>query len=194
MLIEQGKEFDRKLAEQGKEFDRKLAEMDKRIDRRFDRTTKVLIRALEDRIRALEGRWGKKNELAVRKGMLAILSEEFNAKVKHWHYRRRITAIHPRRKEYELDIIISDGKIIVIEIKGSIYREQVEAFIDNVRAYEYVKKCKVDRKIMIAPYYIDIYAEETAKENGIELMTPPVEYYEREIDEEEYKGTEDVFT
>ncbi len=177
-LAEQSKEFDRKLTELGKEFDRKLTEQSREFDRKLEKQSRILMRAFEDRILALGGRWGIQNEIALREGMRAILSEEFNAKVKHWHYRKKIPAIHPRRGEYELDIIISDGKVIVIEIKSSVYREQVEAFMDNVRAYEYVKKRKVDRKMIISAY-IDPGARKLAKREGIEIKTPPLEYYER---------------
>ena len=199
-LTEQSKEFDRKIAEQSKEFDRKLEAMAKRLtkefneklaeqsrefDRKLEKQSRILMRAFEDRILALGGRWGIQNEIALREGMRAILSEEFGAKVRHWHYRKKIPAIHPRRGEYELDIIITDGKVIVIEIKSSVYREQVEAFMDNVRAYEYVKKRKVDRKMIISAY-IDPGARKIAKREGIEIKTPPLEYYER-TDEFEFE-------
>ena len=184
-LAEQSREFDKKLAELGKEFDRKLAEQSREFDRKLEKQSRILMRAFEDRILALGGRWGIQNEIALREGMRAILSEEFGAKVRHWHYRKKIPAIHPRRGEYELDIIITDGKVIVIEIKSSVYREQVEAFMDNVRAYEYVKKRKVDRKMIISAY-IDPGARKIAKREGIEIKTPPLEYYER-TDEFEFE-------
>ena len=177
-LAKLAKEFDRKLAEQSREFDKKLAEQSREFDKKLEKQSRILMRAFEDRILALGGRWDIQNEIALREGMRAILSEEFNAKVKHWHYRKKIPAIHSKRGENELDIIITDGKVIVVEIKSSVYREQVEAFMDNVRAYEYVKKRMVDRKTIISAY-IDPGARKIAKREGIEIKTPPLEYYER---------------
>ena len=179
-LAKLAKSFDKKLENMSQKFDRKLKKMTKEFDKKLNETTQILTTSFEDRINGLGGRWGKDNEYALRIGMKSILEEEFNARVRHWHYNKKILAIHPRREEYELDLVITDGKLILIEIKGSVFAEQVEAFADNIAAYEYTHKRKATRRLIITPY-ADSEAKKLAEKLNIEIMSPPLKYYREQI-------------
>ena len=179
-LEEQAIAFTKKLDESVIAFERKLQMQTKALDDSviaFDKKLQVQGKAFDDRLMGLGGRWGKDTELALREGMKTILEKDFNAKVKHWYHKGKIVQVHPRKEEYELDLIISDGKLILIEVKGSTYPAQVERFEDNVKAYEFINKAEATRKLVITPY-VDPEAKKLAEKLDIEITSPPLEYYD----------------
>jgi len=183
-LDKSGKAFDRRLEEQSIAFTNKLDESVIAFKKEmndsviaFERKLQVQGKAFDDRLMGLGGRWGKDTELALREGMKTILEKDFNAKVEHWYHKGKIVQVHPRKEEYELDLIISDGKLILIKIKGSTYPAQIERFEDNVKAYEFINKAEATRKLVITPY-VDPEARKLAEKLNIEVTSPPLEYYD----------------
>jgi len=168
--------FDEKLEAMSKEFDRKLEEQTKAFDAKLEINVKALTKSFEDRFMALGGRWGRDAEFAFREGLKDILSKDFGGKVEHWHYKGKILQVHPKREEYELDLIVSNGKITLIEVKGSVSTSDVEKFDENVSAYEIIENKKADRKVIITPLAFK-EVRDLAKKFGIEIISPPIEYY-----------------
>ena len=175
-LAEQSRIFDEKLAKQSKDFDEKLKKLSLEFDEKLNKQTAALIKIFDDRIRGLGGRWGEDAEYAFRKGLKEVVEENFNGKVSKWHYSGKVESISPKSKEYEVDVLITDNKTILLEIKGSVYEAQVERFEENASAYEEVEKKKVDRKIIITPF-ASARAIELAEKYKIEILSPPVNYY-----------------
>jgi hypothetical protein len=74
----------------------------------------------------------------------------------------------------ELDIVIQNGKVIVIEIKSSLDRANAYLFERKVTFYTRHTGRQVDRKVVIASY-ADERAKEVAMRLGIEVCTDVTE-------------------
>jgi len=137
----------------------------------FTESLRQFERSFNIRLSIVGNRWGINAEMAFKEGMKTIVEKEFGWKVTKWQYEGILADIHPKRDKYEIDVVISDGDVILVEIKGSASEADVLKFYDNVRAYEYVNGVKAKRKVMIvALAYPDARVE--AKKYGIELISP----------------------
>jgi len=136
----------------------------------FDVKLNELRKSIEFRLGIIGNRWGESAERAFREGMKSIIEKEFGWKVTKWKYEGIIPEIHPKRDKYEVDLVLSDGEIILIEIKGSANEADVLKFYDNIRAYEYMNNVKAKRKVMIVAFaFPDGIVE--AKKYDIEIIT-----------------------
>ena len=57
-----------------------------------------------------------------------------------------------RPDQVELDVIVRDGKLMLVEIKSSTGRADVAAFHRKVRFYEEREGRQADRRIMVSPF------------------------------------------
>ena len=80
---------------------------------------------------------------------------------------------HP--EQVELDIVIQNGKAIVVEIKSSLDRANIYFFNRKVEFYTRHTGRQVDRKVVIASY-ADERAKEVAMRLGIEVCTDVTEF------------------
>ncbi len=136
----------------------------------FDAKLNELRKSIEFRLSIIGNRWGESAEKAFREGMKSIIEKEFGWKVTKWKYDGIIPEIHPKRDKYEVDLVLSDGEVILIEIKGSANEADVLKFYDNIRAYEYINNVRAKRKVMIVAFaFPDGIVE--AKKYDIEIIT-----------------------
>jgi hypothetical protein len=175
-LAKLSKNFDEKLTTMSKSFDQKLASIAKDFDEKLTKMWQAQKKYVDTTLGRLGSRWGKDTERAFREGLKTVLEKEFGAKITPWRYPKKIPHIDPLRESYEIDVVISDEKIILLEIKTSVYEEQVEVFVKNVMAYEYIEKKKVHRKLLVTPLAVE-EAKELADKYGVELISPPLSYY-----------------
>jgi len=75
----------------------------------------------------------------------------------------------------ELDIVIQNGKMIVVEIKSSLDRANIYLFNRKVEFYTRHTSRQVDRQVVIASY-ADERAKEVAMRLGIEVCTDVTEF------------------
>ena len=78
---------------------------------------------------------------------------------------------HP--EQVEMDIIVRNGKIIAIEMKSSVSRNDVAVFNRKVRFYEEETGQKVAEKIFISPFIDPRGTKELAEFFGITICTDP---------------------
>ena len=121
-------------------------------------------RTFMSQIGGLGVRWGLQTEEAFRHGIRTILREVgFTAeRFLTWDAAGEVFG-HP--EQVELDIVVQNGKVIVVEIKSSLDRANTYLFNRKVEFYTRHTGRQVDRKVVIASY-----ADERAKikESGVE--------------------------
>jgi hypothetical protein len=126
-------------------------------------------RTFTTQIGGLGARWGMQSEEAFRQGMRAILQEVGFITEQFLDYDTAGEVFgHP--EQIELDVIVRNGKVVVIEIKSSLDRGNTHLFDRKVAFYERKTGRKVDRKLIVTPY-ADNRAREVALRLGVEVCT-----------------------
>ena len=181
ILQQQSREFDEKLAKQSREFDEKLLKLEERMmnsfDEKLEKWAKYFDSRLlelddkwEKRMQAFGSRWGVQAEKSFANGLKQILKDIYPGKVEKWQYHGKIKEINPRREYYEIDVVLSDDKLILVEIKSSVREESIYNMLENVDAYEFITKQKADKKVLICNF-IDKDAERLARKFDIFVET-----------------------
>ncbi|MEJ2771418.1 MULTISPECIES: DUF3782 domain-containing protein [unclassified Stygiolobus] len=136
--------------------------------------TKQDIKTLEVMISALGTRWGIQAEDVFRKGMMELLSNT------NWKVDREIIfdkdgIVYGYPSEVEIDVIISDGKVILVELTASLKRSDLIPFSKKKELYEKEKGRKVSEVVVITPFIDDKNEERIiaiAKSLGIRIIKP----------------------
>jgi hypothetical protein len=134
-----------------------LAEAQKRTDFHVERLSRAVEelthsqKVLAAQIGGLGARWGFQTEEAFRQGIRAILQEIGFTTERFWEYDTE-GEVFGRPDQIELDVVVRDGKIIVIEIKSSLSKADTYSFERKVAFYAQKTGRQVDRKLIITPY------------------------------------------
>ncbi len=129
------------------------------------------ITKLRNTINAIGARWGIMAEDAFREGIKAVLEKELEGyKVERWSYYDKEGYVYGEPNSIELDVAVSNGKVILMEIKSNINRNDAYLFKKKVELYRKVTGKSVDRKVIVTPF-IDIYGKEYCNKHGIEVYT-----------------------
>ena len=123
---------------------------------------------------AIGARWGVATEHAFRESMKAILEGSFGVKVERYMNYDTEGIVFSRPDQVELDLIIYDSQILVAEIKSSVSRPDVHAFLNKVAFYERKEGRTVTRKLIISPM-VPPEAKKLAKAYGVEVYSYPTE-------------------
>lgn len=126
-------------------------------------------RTFDMQIGALGARWGLHAEEAFRQGMRGILQEVGFTTERFLEYDEE-GRVFGRPDQVELDVVVKDGKLIVVEIKSSLDRGGAHLFHNKVNFYARKTGQRVDRKMIIAPH-VEEGVKELAAALGIELFT-----------------------
>ncbi len=119
---------------------------------------------------ALGARWGLMAEESFREGIRALIEKEFGWKVEKWVRFDSEGFVFKRPATIEIDLAISDGKIILIEIKSHVDDDDVHVFSGKAKFYEKIEGRKPDRLMIVTPY-VEESALNVAKECQIEVYT-----------------------
>jgi hypothetical protein len=125
---------------------------------------------IERHISALGARWGLMAEDAFREGLRGLLEKELGFKVERWRVYDNAGIVFGYPSEVEVDIAVSDGKLILIEVSSHVRASDVLQFKRKVELYEKMTGRKPDRLIIVTPY-IDEKALEAARQLGVEAYT-----------------------
>lgn len=186
--VKRWEENDKKWAEQAKrweENDKRWAEQLKlweennkrwaQNDRRW-RENQEDIRRLWTRIDiglgAIGARWGMRAEGSFREALKGILEQLFHVRVERYIEKDLEGKVFGRPDQVELDIIIRDGVLILCEIKSSMSKSDMYAFIRKARFYEERKGQKAQRLLAISPMVED-KAKAVALAEGVEVYSYP---------------------
>ena len=161
------------LAQAQKRTEHELAELAQAQARTQDEVT-LFRRIFMSQIGGLGARWGLQTEEAFRHGIRTILGEVgFTVeRFLTWDAAGEVFG-HP--EQVELDIVIQNGKVLVVEIKSSLDRANTYLFERKVEFYTRHTSRQVDRKVIIASY-ADERAKEVAMRLGIEVCTDVTEF------------------
>ena len=123
-------------------------------------------------IGALGARWGLQSETAFRNGLKSILEKSFNLRVERYEDFDYQGNIFGRPDQVEMDIIISNGILILCEIKSSMSKSDMYTFWRKKDFYEQKHGVKATRYMVISPM-LDPQAKRVADELGIETYSYP---------------------
>jgi len=131
-------------------------------------------RTFQAQVGGLGAGWGLQTEEAFRHGIRTILNEVgFTAeRFLTWDTSGEVFG-HP--EQVELDVVVQNGKVIVVEIKSALDRANTYLFNRKVAFYTRQTGHQVDRKVVVAPY-ADERAKEVAQRLGIEVCTDVAEF------------------
>jgi len=124
----------------------------------------------EDRLTALGARWGIFSEESFRNAVKEIAEKEFGARVERWTRDDERGFVFGKPAVVDIDLVIRDGRVILIEIKSSISIADVAIFARKAEFYESSEGIRASRLIMISPF-IEEKAREIAPKFGIELIS-----------------------
>jgi hypothetical protein len=125
---------------------------------------------VERHISALGARWGLMAEDAFREGLRGLLERELGFRVEKWKAYDEAGIVFGYPSEVEVDVTVSDEKLILIEVSSHVRASDVLQFRRKAELYERKSGRRPDRLIMVTPY-IDEKALEAAKQLGVEAYT-----------------------
>jgi len=156
---------------------------DERTNQRFERLEGDL-QQIKLSIGALGARWGLSAEESFRSALAGILTESYGVTVQNVSFQDSDGKVFGRPDQVEMDIVVTNGICMAIEIKSSVDKQAIYLFDRKVQAYSEREGRTVNRKIVISPM-VDSRAFRVAKELGIEVFT-------RSDDEALFRRTEET--
>jgi len=147
--------WEKQQAEVWTEF-RRLHEENRERDLRYDRS-----------IGALGSRWGMQSERAFRDALAAILERSFDVRVINVSEYDDEGEVFGRPDQVELDLMVTNGTLIICELKSSIDKAGMYSFERKARFYERRHNRTANRLMVISPM-IDARAQKVADNLGIE--------------------------
>jgi len=142
---------------------------DERINQRFERLEGDL-QQIKLSIGAIGARWGLSAEESFRSALAGILTESYGVTVLNVSFQDSEGKVFGRPDQVEMDIVVTNGVCMAIEIKSSVDKQAVYLFDRKVQVYSEREGRTVNRKIVISPM-VDSRAFRVAKELGIEVFT-----------------------
>jgi hypothetical protein len=125
---------------------------------------------MERRISALGARWGIMAESAFRESLRGLLTKELGYRVEKWVAFDEKGRVYGYPSEVDVDIAVSDGKLILIEVSSHVRASDVNAFRRKAELYAEKTGRRPDRLVIVTPY-IDDKALEASKQLEIEIYT-----------------------
>ena len=95
-------------------------------------------------------------------------------KVEHYETWDASGQVHGFPAQVEIDLVVRDGELWLVEIKGRVSGSDLFTFMREVRFYEDQTGQRATRRIIIAPI-IEEPAQKRAQEEGIEWYAAPDE-------------------
>lgn len=125
--------------------------------------------SFDSQLGGLGARWGLQTEEAFRQGMREIIREVGFTAERFLDYDAAGEVFgHP--DQVELDVIIQNGKVMVVEIKSSLDGGNTYLFDRKVAFYTRKVGRPVDRKLIVTPH-ADNRAKEVGLRLGVEICT-----------------------
>ncbi len=131
---------------------------------------KQMNRKHESTVGSLGSRWGLSSEASFRNGLKGILKDSFGVEVLNFLDFDNEGEVFGRPDQVEIDVIITNGLIILCEIKSSIDKAGMYIFDRKVAFYEKHHQRRVDRKLVISPM-VDPRALPVAQNLGVEIYS-----------------------
>ncbi len=123
-------------------------------------------------------RWGVDAEHAIRE-FFTKMAANWGGTVEKWSRNVRLTGPegYVYQKTYEIDMVISNGKRFLVEVKAHSDVEDLERFLENVRFYEHTEGKDHAAKKILLTFSVDDRVVELAANVGIEVINGLEEEY-----------------
>lgn len=144
---------------------KELAQAQKRTE---DELT-LFRRTFTAQIGGLRGRWGLQSEEAFRQGMRTVLREVGFTAERFLDYDAQ-GEVFGYPEQIELDVVITNGKLMVLEIKSSLSKGDVYHFARKAAFYARKTGRQVERKLIVTPY-AEAQAKEAGMRSGVGICT-----------------------
>ena len=143
-------------------YDEEIAKLREDMNRGF-----MLV---ERHISALGARWGLMAEEAFRSAVKGLVEEELGLKVERWTGFDEEGKVFGYPSRVEVDVAVSDGRIVLVEVKSHVGPSDVYTFKRKAELYEKLEGRKPARLLLVTPY-AEEKALEAAKHLEIEVYT-----------------------
>lgn len=167
------KENTREQNQRWEEYTREQNQRWEENRREFDRVHEeimALARKHDRTVGALGARWGLSSEKAFRDALASILERNFDVRVLHVDDYDEEGMVFGRPEQIELDVVVTNGTLIVMELKSSMTKADMYIFERKARFYEKRRNRKADRLIVISPM-IDPKGQQAGQRLGIEMFS-----------------------
>jgi len=152
----------RELAQAQKHTDESVREL-ALAQKRTEDALAEFRRTFVSQMGGMGARWGWQTEEAFRQGMRTILQEVGFTTERFLDYDTQ-GAVFGYPEQIELDVVIQNGKVIVVEIKSALDKGALYQFARKAEFYAQKTGRQITRKLVVTPY-----AENRAKEAGVQL-------------------------
>ncbi len=141
---------------------RDMQEGFKRVDKRFER--------MDIKVTALGARWGIMNEQSVREALKGIIGEELGYTISEWSTYDDEGYVYGYPSSIQLDIVVSNGKVIAVEVSSHVKRSDPFTLKKKVELYSKKEGKSVSKMMFVTPF-IDDDAIVACNRLGIEVYT-----------------------
>jgi hypothetical protein len=124
----------------------------------------------DQRLMAIDARWGTDSEASFRNALAGILTEFPGVEVINADVHDDEGIVFGFPETVELDVIIKNGMLMICELKSSVHKSDIYTFERKIRFYEQKKGRKATRKIVISPM-VDKRALPVAKKLSMEVYS-----------------------
>lgn len=155
------------------EQDHKWEESVRTFDRIHDEIM-AMTKKHDRTVGALGARWGLVSEAAFRNALAGILEENFAVEVMRIVEFDDEGKVFGRPEQVELDIIVTNGLLLICELKSSIEKAGMYIFERKARFYE-EKHGKTAKALIVISPMIDPKAQQVADKLGIRTYTDSLE-------------------
>jgi hypothetical protein len=138
---------DRKWHENQKAINDLISKMDTKFENLTD--------SIKSTVGALGARWGIRTEQSFRNALKGILEKNTDFKVLHVVERDESGVVFGRPEQIELDIVVKNGKLLIIEIKSSVGSGDVLLFAKKAEFYQERHNKRATALVMISPMIDD---------------------------------------
>ncbi|MEM3915568.1 MAG: DUF3782 domain-containing protein [Candidatus Nitrosocaldus sp.] len=142
---------------------RDMLEGFKRVDKRFER--------MDMKISVLGARWGIMNEQSVREALKGMVGEELGYTISEWVTYDDEGYVYGYPSRVQLDIVVSDGKVIALEITSHVKKSDPIMLKKKAELYRKKEGKEIGKLVFVTPF-IDDDAIEICSKFGIDVYTP----------------------
>jgi hypothetical protein len=170
--LEEGQARLEQRVERVEEGQGRLEEGQARLEQRVERVEEgqgrleQTVGRMDRRLLVLGNRWGPKNEAAVRNALRGLIAG-LGYVVERFEAMDEVGQVHGVPALVEIDLVVRDGELWLVEIKGRVSGDDLYTFMRKIRFYEAHTGRRPSRRIVIAPLVEDP-ALARARQEGIE--------------------------
>ncbi len=172
-LEDQAQHFDEKLDAQAQHFDEKLDAQAQRFDEKLDQRIGKLERFIDAKLGYIGSRWGEDIEATFLTFAQEIIAQ-WGGTAQKWRRKTRLTDEHGHvfESRYEIDIVVANGKTLLVEVKSKCDLDDVERFLENVAYYLLTQEYSAPVETAILTFFITAPARDLAEKENIRLIMP----------------------